>query len=86
LKNKKEKESRQKNKNRALEYLGNECKMCGYKKCMEALEFHHCNGEKNFNISQNLHLPWRILKKELNKCILTCKNCHCEIENGIIEL
>ena len=65
----------------ALEYKGSKCEKCGYNKCSEALEFHHKNPEeKDFNLSdRNLILDWQEIKKELDKCILVCANCHREI-------
>ena len=65
----------------ALEYKGYKYKKCGYNKCSEALEFHHKNPEeKDFNLSdRNLILDWQEIKKELDKCILVCANCHREI-------
>lgn len=65
----------------ALEYKGNKCEICGYNKCSEALDFHHeIPNEKEFSLSdRNLILDWQIIKKELDKCILICANCHREI-------
>ena len=64
-----------------MEYKGSKCEKCGYNKCSEALEFHHKNPEeKDFNLSdRNLILDWQEIKKELDKCILVCANCHREI-------
>lgn len=62
-----------------VEYKGGECEKCGYKKCIDALEFHHKDpNEKDFTISGK---SWSFerLKKEADKCILVCSNCHKEI-------
>lgn len=62
-----------------VEYKGGECEECGYKKCIDALEFHHKDpNEKDFTISGK---SWSFerLKKEADKCILVCSNCHKEI-------
>lgn len=69
----------------SLEYKGNKCSCCGYNKCIEALEFHHLNPEeKDFSLSdRNIKLDWEQIKKELDKCILVCSNCHREIHAGI---
>lgn len=69
----------------SLDYKGNKCECCGYNKCIEALEFHHLDPEeKDFNISdRDIKLDWDNIKEELDKCILTCSNCHREIHAGI---
>lgn len=62
----------------------NGCSICGYIKCLPALEFHHVNPEdKKFGIK-----TWDIITRnedsfvnEINKCILLCANCHREIEH-----
>ena len=65
----------------ALEYKGGKCQKCGYDKYIGALELHHLNpNEKEFNLSdRNIKLDWETIKKELDKCILVCANCHREI-------
>lgn len=78
---------RQKIKDRAVIYAGGQCKICGYKKCNRALEFHHLDPTKKaFGISEQTHrgsnVTWKVLKDELNKCILVCSNCHHEIHEG----
>ena len=67
----------------ALEYKGTKCEICGYNRCIDALEFHHLNpNEKDFSISdRSLILDWEPIKKELDKCILVCSNCHREIHH-----
>lgn len=64
----------------ALEYKGNKCSICGYDKCSAALEFHHCNNEKDFGIAAKGYTrSWAKVKEELDKCILVCANCHREL-------
>lgn len=65
----------------AVEEKGGKCSICGYNKCIEALEFHHLDPtQKDFILSdRNLILSWKEIKKELEKCILVCSNCHREI-------
>lgn len=64
-------------------YKGGKCEKCGYNKCIEALEFHHLNPlEKDFTISGS-NLKIETLKKEVDKCILVCANCHREIHSNI---
>lgn len=72
----------------AIEYKGGKCKCCGYNKCISALEFHHLDPSvKEFNIGQKGYTrSWDKNKKELDKCILVCANCHREIHHGLINL
>lgn len=59
------------------------CCLCGYCKCLDALEFHHVNGaEKKGQLGKIKHLP--AVVRELEKCILVCANCHREIHSGQI--
>lgn len=78
---------RKKLRQRALEYKGGQCQLCGYKRCIEALEFHHFLDEKNFGISHKGYTrSWEKVKRELEICVLLCANCHREVENGITQL
>lgn len=72
----------------ALEYKGNSCCICGYNKCVEALEFHHINEfNKDFSLSdRDIKLDWQAIKNELDKCVLVCSNCHREIHAGITKI
>lgn len=81
------KKHRLKIKTMAVDYKGGSCVICGYKKCLRALEFHHINpSEKDFGISAYSKLSWDIIKPELDKCILVCSNCHAEIHDEIDNL
>lgn len=64
-----------------VEYKGGKCEICGYNKCIGALEFHHLDcKEKDFGISAKGYTrSIEINKKEVDKCILVCANCHREI-------
>ena len=67
----------------AVEYKGGKCEICGYSKCLAALEFHHLDSkEKDFNITTGNNKSWKRIKLELDKCQLVCSNCHREIHNG----
>lgn len=73
-----------KRKNQCVEYKGGKCSVCGYDKYIGALDFHHINPkEKEFNIANLRTYSWESLKKELDKCICICKNCHAELHNDI---
>tara|TARA_Y100000310_G_C20509788_1_gene728238 strand:+ start:353 stop:670 length:318 start_codon:yes stop_codon:yes gene_type:complete len=72
----------------AREYKGGKCIICGYKKCTRAMSFHHRNPKKkDFGISAHgLTRSWEKTKKELDKCVLLCMNCHMELHEGITQL
>lgn len=76
-------------KQRAINLFGGKCCVCGYNRCLAALEFHHLDpSKKDFSISQAYANPkkWEYIVKELEKCVLVCSNCHREIHQGILEL
>ena len=62
------------------ESYGGKCTVCGYDKSLNALEFHHTDpSEKEFNLGARRGLKEETLRKELDKCVLVCRNCHAEI-------
>ncbi len=65
-----------------IEYLGGCCKICGYDKCPNALDFHHTKDKKEM-ISRMLANcnGLKKLKQEADKCILLCANCHRELHS-----
>jgi len=66
-----------------VKYKGGACCKCGYNKCLRALEFHHLDeNEKDFGISKTCK-DFDDLKKEVDKCILVCSNCHAEIHEEL---
>ena len=73
------KENAAKIKDKMLAYKGSCCSLCGYSKSKKALEFHHLDpNEKEFSLSRATSFNEKT-KKELDKCILVCSNCHREI-------
>lgn len=71
--------NRKKIKQKAVEYLGGECVRCGYNKCLGALDFHHLDPKEKDIDYHNFKTKFdEKLKKELDKCILLCANCHRE--------
>jgi hypothetical protein len=80
---------RKKAKTMAIYYKGGKCQNpeCGYDRYVGALEFHHINGTKDFGISYKGHtMSWEKLRKELDKCVLFCSNCHREVHAGLIDI
>lgn len=77
---------RKRTKEKLVAYKGGKCQICGYSKCIEALEFHHVNpNSKSFTISSKSK-SFEVLKNEVDKCILVCSNCHKEIHSHLIDL
>lgn len=76
---------RRKIKELAVEYKGGKCERCGYNKYIGALEFHHLDPhKKDFSLSHKGHCrSWEAVKKELDKCVLVCANCHREIHGNL---
>lgn len=68
-------------KTQLVEYKGGKCEICGYDKCLNALDFHHKTPEdKKFALNTaNYNKSFEVLKSEADKCILVCANCHREI-------
>jgi hypothetical protein len=65
-----------------VDRLGGRCKICGYDKCLTALEAHHVDPSiKDFNISDVTSVER--IEVELEKCVLLCANCHREVHDGL---
>lgn len=74
---------RKRRKLNLVKLSGEKCNVCGYNKCINALEFHHINPEeKEFGLGNGNCRKLETDLKELKKCILVCANCHREIEAG----
>ncbi len=75
------KKKRQKVKFDLVTYKGGKCEICGYSRCIAALEFHHRDPkDKEFGLAQNGNtISFEKAKKEVDKCILICSNCHREL-------
>ena len=73
---------------KAREYKGGKCMLCGYDRCLEALDFHHIDPKKkDFGLSEKgMTRSWDKIKMEIDKCVLICANCHREIHAGIQQL
>lgn len=80
---------RKNTKKRLLLAMGNECVVCGYSKCENALEFHHLYPEeKSFGLGSVKATPkkWISLVEEVKKCVILCSNCHKEYHAGLIQI
>lgn len=67
-------------KNSIIATLGGKCSRCGYDKCSAALCCHHVDpSKKEFGLHSGSAKKWSLTKKEIEKCILLCANCHAEI-------
>jgi len=69
-----------------VEMLGGKCQICGYDKCLQALEFHHI--EEDINTKQKRGVAYwtskfnpknKNIHKILKKIKLVCANCHREL-------
>lgn len=67
---------------------GGACAICGYDRCVGALQFHHLDpAQKRFGLgSRGLARAIEVLREEAAKCILLCANCHAEVEAGLTRL
>ena len=73
-------------KETVVDRFGGKCSICGYSKCINALEFHHVE-EKHHDPSYIImRWSWERAKEELEKCILVCSNCHREIHYKAIDV
>lgn len=63
-----------------VDYKGGCCQVCGYNKCLAALDFHHLDPtEKDFTVARKkLNIKDDKMRAELDKCVLLCANCHRE--------
>ena len=68
-------------RNRKLKMMkskGNVCSICGKRKPVEQMEFHHTNpSKKKIEFAEKgIARSWEKTKKELKKTRLVCKACH----------
>jgi transposase len=75
-------------KRRLVEEAGGVCAVCGYDKCVAALEFHHLDPRtKRFALSrQGVTRSFAEAQEEARKCLLLCSNCHAEVESGVTRI
>lgn len=70
-----------------IKKAGGKCVICGYKKNISSLAFHHIR-DKVTRLSGTylITLSLRGAEEELSKCALVCHNCHGEIHNPELSL
>jgi len=72
------KQYRRKNKQLAVDYKGGKCQVCGLVDDTCVYDFHHTDpSTKEFMIADRK--SFGKVKKELDKCIMVCANCHRKI-------
>lgn len=67
-----------------LEKTGGACTVCGYRKNLAALVFHHTDpATKCFQLTNQAlaYRAWDSIQNELAKCVLLCQNCHHELHH-----
>jgi hypothetical protein len=67
---------------------GGACVLCGYSRCLGALEFHHVDPTlKRFSVgARGVTRALAAARDEATKCALLCANCHAEVEAGLATL
>lgn len=79
---------RRKVKRILVDEAGGRCEVCGYGRCLNALEFHHRDPSgKQFGIAmRGITRALEEVRREAGKCSLLCANCHAEVEAGVTTL
>jgi len=80
--------SRLKRKKKLKEAFGGYCSVCGYSRCLEALDFHHLDpsGKHASVVDILTNGSYNDAYEEAKKCKLVCSNCHREIHAGLITI
>ena len=75
-------------KQKLVAEAGGACVLCGYGRCIAALQFHHVDpATKEFGIGRGGSIiSIDVLREEARKCVLLCANCHAEVEAGVANL
>ena len=82
-----QRKARRERKLKLIALMGGGCLVCGYSKCIAALDFHHRDpAEKSFSLaSQGILRKWDGVLEEAKKCDILCRNCHAETHyNGSV--
>lgn len=71
----------------ARKKLGGKCIICGFDKYSCSLDFHHLNpAEKDVAFRTMRFWSLDRIEKEIEKCVLLCKNCHAAHHAGEIPI
>ena len=65
-----------------INMFGGKCSICGYNKCIAALQFHHIDPstkKHQLSMRQTGQMSWDDILEEAKKCQLLCANCHAEL-------
>ena len=77
----------QEKKRKAREYLGGVCVHCGFYKYQSALDIHHLDPSvKDTRFHQMRGWSWERIERELQDCVLLCKNCHGAYHAGELKI
>ncbi len=65
---------------------GGKCAICGYDRCIGALQFHHREpAKKRFALAGGgFSRSLASARVEAEKCVLLCSNCHAEVEAAMV--
>jgi hypothetical protein len=71
-----------------IKEAGGACRLCGYDRHPSALQFHHLDpSTKRFGLSgKGITRSISAVRREAEKCVLLCANCHAEVEAGYVQL
>lgn len=76
---------RRASKERAVEFMGGRCALCGRDGPPGLFDFHHLDSRsKSFGLSeQGISRSWEKTEAEVRKCVMLCANCHREVHAGL---
>lgn len=77
---------RRRSKEWIVSSFGGKCGLCGYDRCIAAMDFHHLDPlVKDFSMAALRVSPrrWAVVVEELRKCVMLCSRCHREVHAGI---
>lgn len=68
------------------EAYGAACTVCGYDKCLEALEFDHIDPREKVKGVSDIRSYINDAIEEASKCLLLCCRCHRERHAGLLDI